>query len=612
MLNQEFIRNIGIIAHVDHGKTTLVDCLLKQSGMFRDSELSETCIMDSNELEKERGITIFSKNAAIVYKGHKINIVDTPGHADFGGEVERILKMVSGVLLLADAVEGPMPQTRFVLKKSLELGLKPIVVVNKIDRPAARTEQVVDEVFDLFVELGANDEQLDFSVIYTSAKQGFSRLEPDGPDRDMTPVLDLIIEKVSAHSGDSEGPFQMLVSSMDYDDYVGRIAIGTINRGHIDAKNNYIQIDREGGNNNFSLSKLYTYQGLSKVESEAATTGDIIGIAGMKEVQIGETITDSSCPEALPVIEIDEPTLGIHFSSNTSPFAGKEGEFVTSRQVRDRLFREIRSNVSLRVEETDTQDTFKVSGRGELHLTILIETMRREGYEFTISRPEVLIKNIDGVAHEPEEFVILDIDEAHMGSVMEAMGQRKATMQNMNQGETTARLEFVIPTRGLFGFRSEFLTLTKGTGIINRSFHKFIPHCGEIAQRVNGALIAMENGKTTGFSLFNLQDRGSMFVGAGEELYTGMIVGTNKKDNDLVVNLCKEKKLSNMRASGSDVNIILTPPVKMSLEQILGFLNEDELAEITPKSIRLRKKILNENDRKRYGRTRNSIPVSVS
>ena len=612
MLNQELIRNIGIIAHVDHGKTTLVDCLLKQSGMFRDSELSETCIMDSNELEKERGITIFSKNAAIVYKGHKINIVDTPGHADFGGEVERILKMVSGVLLLADAVEGPMPQTRFVLKKSLELGLKPIVVVNKIDRPAARTEQVVDEVFDLFVELGANDEQLDFSVIYTSAKQGFSRLEPDGPDRDMTPVLDLIIEKVSAHPGDSEGPFQMLVSSMDYDDYVGRIAIGTINRGHIDAKNNYIQIDREGKNNNFSLSKLYTYQGLSKVESESATTGDIIGIAGMKEVQIGETITDSSCPEALPVIEIDEPTLGIHFSSNTSPFAGKEGEFVTSRQVRDRLFRETRSNVSLRVEETDTQDTFKVSGRGELHLTILIETMRREGYEFTISRPEVLIKNIDGVAHEPEEFVILDIDEAHMGSVMEAMGQRKATMQNMNQGETTARLEFVIPTRGLFGFRSEFLTLTKGTGIINRSFHKFIPHCGEIAQRVNGALIAMENGKTTGFSLFNLQDRGSMFVGAGEELYTGMIVGTNKKDNDLVVNLCKEKKLSNMRASGSDVNIILTPPVIMSLEQILGFLNEDELAEITPKSIRLRKKILNENDRKRYGRTRNSIPVPVS
>ncbi|MZH46739.1 MAG: translational GTPase TypA, partial [Nitrospinae bacterium] len=557
-MNQEFIRNIGIIAHVDHGKTTLVDCLLKQSGMFRDSELSESCIMDSNELEKERGITIFSKNAAINYKGYKINIVDTPGHADFGGEVERILKMVSGVLLLADAVEGPMPQTRFVLKKSLELGLKPIVVVNKIDRPAARVEKVVDEVFDLFVELGANDEQLDFSVIYTSAKQGISRLNPDDPDSDITPLLDMIIEKVPASEGDSEGPFQMLVSSMDYDDYVGRIAIGTITRGKIQAKTSYTQIDREGNKQVFSLSKLYTYQGLSKVESESATTGDIIGIAGMKEVEIGETIADNNCPEPLPVIEIDEPTLSIHFSSNTSPFAGREGEFVTSRQVRDRLFRETRSNVSLRVEETDTQDTFKVSGRGELHLTILIETMRREGYEFSISRPEVLVKNVDGVPHEPEEFVILDVDEAYLGAVMESMGKRKGTLQNMDQGETTARLEFVIPTRGLFGFRSEFLTLTKGTGIINRTFHKFIPHCGDIAQRINGALIAMEDGKSTGFSLFNLQDRGSMFVGAGEELYAGMIVGENKKDNDLVVNLCKEKKLTNMRAAGSDVNIILT------------------------------------------------------
>ena len=612
MLNQEFIRNIGIIAHVDHGKTTLVDCLLKQSGMFRDSELSESCIMDSNELEKERGITIFSKNAAINYKGYKINIVDTPGHADFGGEVERILKMVSGVLLLADAVEGPMPQTRFVLKKSLELGLKPIVVVNKIDRPAARVEKVVDEVFDLFVELGANDEQLDFSVIYTSAKQGISRLNPDDPDSDITPLLDMIIEKVPASEGDSEGPFQMLVSSMDYDDYVGRIAIGTITRGKIQAKTSYTQIDREGDKQVFSLSKLYTYQGLSKVESESATTGDIIGIAGMKEVEIGETIADNNCPEPLPVIEIDEPTLSIHFSSNTSPFAGREGESVTSRQVRDRLFRETRSNVSLRVEETDTQDTFKVSGRGELHLTILIETMRREGYEFSISRPEVLVKNVDGVPHEPEEFVILDVDEAYLGAVMESMGKRKGTLQNMDQGETTARLEFVIPTRGLFGFRSEFLTLTKGTGIINRTFHKFIPHCGDIAQRINGALIAMEDGKSTGFSLFNLQDRGSMFVGAGEELYAGMIVGENKKDNDLVVNLCKEKKLTNMRAAGSDVNIILTPPVVMSLEQILGFLNEDELAEITPKSIRLRKKILNENDRKRYQKTLNNIPISTS
>ena len=611
-MNQESIRNIGIIAHVDHGKTTLVDCLLKQSGMFRDNELSGTCIMDTNELERERGITIFSKNAAIKYKGYKINIVDTPGHADFGGEVERILKMVNGVLLLIDAVEGPMPQTRFVLKKSLDLGLKPIVVINKIDRPAARIEKVVDEVFDLFVELGANDEQLDFPIIYTSAKQGISRINPEDPDRDITPLLDLIIEKVPSHQGDPDGPFQMLVSSMDYDDYVGRIAIGKIMRGQIKVKTPYTQIDRQGDMKTFTPSKLYCFEGLKKVESTSAVTGDIIGIAGMKEVEIGETIADSSSPEPLPVIEIDEPTLAIHFCSNTSPFAGQEGEFVTSRQLRDRLFREIRSNVSLRVEETDMQDTFKVSGRGELHLTILIETMRREGYEFSISRPEVLIKNIDGVPHEPEEFVMLDIEDAYMGPVMEAMGKRKASLKNMIQGGATARLEFVIPTRGLFGFRSEFLTLTKGTGIINRNFHNFIKHCGEIAQRTTGVLIAMESGKTTGFSLFNLQERGSMFLGPAEKVYTGMIVGANNKDNDLVVNICKEKKLSNMRASGSDVNIILTPPLLMSLEQILGFLNEDELAEITPKSIRLRKKILNENDRKKIGRARNAIPISVS
>ena len=612
MEDQTTIRNIGIIAHVDHGKTTLVDCLLRQSGMFRDSELSGTCIMDSNELEKERGITIFSKNAAIFYKSHKINIVDTPGHADFGGEVERILKMVNGVLLLADAVEGPMPQTRFVLKKSLELGLNPIVVINKIDRPASRTEQVVDEIFDLFVDLGANDEQLDFSIIYTSAKQGISRSTPLGPNNDITPLLDLIIDKVPSHEGDSKAGFQMLVSSMDYDDYVGRIARGKINRGSVQAKKNYTQISRTGEAKNFSLTKLYTFKGLKKVESEEAVTGDIIGIAGMKEVEIGETITDPEFQEALPVIEIDEPTLAIHFSSNSSPFAGREGEFVTSRQIRDRLFREIRSNVSLRVDETETQDTFKVSGRGELHLTILIETMRREGYEFCISRPEVLVKLVDGIPHEPEEFVILDIEEEYVGTVMEAMGKRKATLQDMAQNEGAARLEFVIPTRGLFGFRSEFLTMTKGTGVINRTFHKFIPHCGDIAQRINGVLIALENGATTGYSLFNLQERGTLFWGPGVEVYTGMIIGENNKDNDLVVNVCKEKKLTNMRASGSDVNIILTPPTKMSLEQILSFLNEDELAEITPKNIRLRKKILNENDRKRNSKNQNQATALIS
>ena len=599
-MNKDSIRNLGIIAHVDHGKTTLVDCLLRQSGMFRDNELMGTCIMDSNDLEKERGITIFSKNAAIRYKGYKINIVDTPGHADFGGEVERILKMVNGVLLLVDSVEGPMPQTRFVLKKSLDLGLKPIVVVNKIDRDAARPEKVVDLVFDLFGNLGATDEQLDFPVIYTSAKKGISRLQPNDPDQDMTPLLDLIIEKVEPHQGDAQGGFQMLVSSIDYSDYLGRIAIGKVTRGSVNLKNSYTLIKRSGGMEAFRISKLLTFEGLQKTETSEASMGDIIGIAGMKDIDIGETIADSKYPEALPVIEIDEPTLAINFSANSSPFAGREGQFVTSRQLRDRLLKEVKSNVALRVAETENRDTFKVSGRGELHLTILIETMRREGYEFSIARPEVLMKEENGKRLEPEEFVILDMEDIYMGSVMESMGKRKASLKNMIQaGEGSLRLEFVVPTRGLFGFGSEFMTMTKGTGVINRNFHNYIPFCGEIASRNSGALIALENGKATGYSLYNLQERGVLFLKPGEEVYTGMLVGENSKDNDLVVNICKEKKLTNMRASGSDENIILTPPKKMSLEQILGFLNEDELAEITPKSIRLRKKYLDENERKR-------------
>jgi GTP-binding protein len=609
-MNQEKIRNVGIIAHVDHGKTTLVDTLLRQSGMFRDNEVTGDLIMDSNELERERGITIFSKNAAIRYNGYKINIVDTPGHADFGGEVERILKMVNGVLLLVDAVEGPMPQTRFVLKKSLDLGLKPILVVNKIDRNGADPERVVNQVFDLFASLNASDEQLDFSIIYTSAKMGISRLEPTDSDGDMKPVLDLIIDKVGEDEGDAEGSFQMLVSSIDYSDYLGRIAIGKITRGSIHLKDNYTLIKRSGDMEQFKISKLLTFEGLQQVESSTAVMGDIIGIAGMKDVDIGETITDSTNPEALPVIEIDEPTLSINFMSNTSPFAGKEGKFVTSRQLRDRLFREVKSNVSLRVSETEMQDTFKVSGRGELHLTILIETMRREGYEFSISRPEVVMKEENGKKLEPEEFVTLDMEEVYMGTVMETMGKRKATLKNMApMGEGSLRLEFVVPTRGLFGFTSEFLTLTKGTGIINRNFHNFIPFCGEIASRINGVLISLETGKTTGFSLFNLQERGSLLVGPGKQVYSGQIVGENNKDNDLVVNVCKEKKLTNMRASGSDVNVILTPPKIMSLEQILGFLNEDELAEITPDSIRLRKRLLDENDRKRNSRSRNKATV---
>ncbi len=605
-MSSEFIRNIGIIAHVDHGKTTLVDCLLRQSGMFQAKELSGTCIMDTNELEKERGITIFSKNASVRYGKYKINIVDTPGHADFGGEVERILKMVNGVLLIVDAAEGPMPQTRFVLKKSLDLGLKPIVVINKIDRPSADPAKALNEVFDLFALLGANDEQLDFTTIYTSAKQGFCRLTPDGENLDMKPLLDLIVDKVEPHDGDPEGSFQMLVSSIDYNDYVGRIAIGKIHRGHYDATKLYTQIKRSGDMEEFKVSKVFTFEGLQRVKAKEVVTGDIVGISGMREVDIGETIADRLDPEALAVIEIDEPTLSINFQVNDSPFAGREGKFVTSRQIRDRLFKEIKQNVALRVEETGANDTFKVSGRGELHLSILIETMRREGFEFALSRPEVILKEVDGKTLEPEEFVIVDVDEAYMGPVMEAMGQRKGSLKNMlNSGTGAVRLEFVIPTRGLFGFRSQLLTLTRGTGILNHSFHNYIPYCGDLARRNNGVLIALEPGTTTAYSMYNLLDRGTMFLEPTVEVYTGMIVGEHKKDIDLVVNLCKGKKLTNMRASGSDDTISIPPPRIMSLEQILGYLNGDELAEITPTSLRLRKKFLDENERKRQSKKQN-------
>jgi len=603
-MEREHIRNIGIIAHVDHGKTTLVDCLLRQSGMFREAELAETCIMDSNDLEKERGITIFSKNASINYKDYKINIIDTPGHADFGGEVERILKMVNGVLLIVDAYEGPMPQTRFVLKKSLDLGLKPIVVVNKIDRPGANPENALNLVFDLFVNLGASDEQLDFSTIYTSAKMGFCRVEPGGEDQDMKPVLDLIIDKVEPHEGDPKAAFQMLVSNIDYNDYVGRIAVGKIQRGSYDSSKQYTLIRRSGDKEDFKVSKVFTFEGLQRKEAQDAVVGDIVGISGMKEVDIGETIADRNNPEALPLIEIDEPTLSINFLVNSSPFAGREGKFVTSRQLRERLFKEIKQNVALRVEEESSNDTFKVSGRGELHLTILIETMRREGYEFSISRPQVVLKEIKNKIMEPEEFAVIDVEEQYMGTVMEAMGKRKGEMKNMiHTGTESVRLEFVIPTRGLFGFRSQLLSLTRGTGILNHSFHNYVPYCGELARRKNGVLISLENGSTTQHSLFNLQDRGIMFLGPSEEVYTGMIIGENNKDNDLVVNICKGKKLANVRASGSDDTVSIAPPRIMSLEQVLGYLNDDELAEITPTSIRLRKRHMDENERKRASKT---------
>ena len=603
-MEREHIRNIGIIAHVDHGKTTLVDCLLRQSGMFREAELAETCIMDSNDLEKERGITIFSKNASINYKDYKINIIDTPGHADFGGEVERILKMVNGVLLIVDAYEGPMPQTRFVLKKSLDLGLKPIVVVNKIDRPGANPENALNLVFDLFVNLGASDEQLDFSTIYTSAKMGFCRVEPGGEDQDMKPVLDLIIDKVEPHEGDPKAAFQMLVSNIDYNDYVGRIAVGKIQRGSYDSSKQYTLIRRSGDKEDFKVSKVFTFEGLQRKEAQDAVVGDIVGISGMKEVDIGETIADRNNPEALPLIEIDEPTLSINFLVNSSPFAGREGKFVTSRQLRERLFKEIKQNVALRVEEESSNDTFKVSGRGELHLTILIETMRREGYEFSISRPQVVLKEIKNKIMEPEEFAVIDVEEQYMGTVMEAMGKRKGEMKNMiHTGTESVRLEFVIPTRGLFGFRSQLLSLTRGTGILNHSFHDYVPYCGELARRKNGVLISLENGSTTQHSLFNLQDRGIMFLGPSEEVYTGMIIGENNKDNDLVVNICKGKKLTNVRASGSDDTVSIAPPRIMSLEQVLGYLNDDELAETTPTSIRLRKRHMDENERKRASKT---------
>jgi len=603
-MNPKLIRSIGIIAHVDHGKTTLIDRLLEHSGAFRDGESQETCVMDSNPLEKERGITIFSKNASITHKGHKINIVDTPGHADFGGEVERILKMVSGVLLLVDAAEGPMPQTRFVLKKSLELGLKPILMVNKIDRQGADPEKTVNLVFDLFVSLGANDDQLDFPIIYGSAKQGFCRHEPDGKNEDMTIMLDLILEKVSPHKGDDQGPFQMQVTSMDYNDYVGRIAIGKIERGVFRKDTPYTLIRRSGEVEPFKLNKVFSFEGLQRVEVDEATTGDIVGVAGMKDVDIGETIADANHPDPLPLINIDEPTMSIYFSANNSPFSGREGQFLTARHLRDRLMREAKSNVAMKVEETGSGDTYKVSGRGELHLSILIETMRREGFEFGISRPQVLLKEIDGKKHEPEEYVVIDVEEVYAGKVMEALGARKGSVKNMSHmPDGHMRLEFLIPTRSLFGFQSEFLTLTKGTGTMQHSFEKYIPYCGKIEGRRNGALIALENGSTTGFSLANLQERGTMFLKPGEPVYPGMIVGENKKEHDLIVNICKEKKLTNMRAAGSDDNIMLTPPRKMSLEQVLGFLNDDELAEITPQSIRLRKKTLDENERKRQAKT---------
>lgn len=595
---REDIRNIAIIAHVDHGKTTLVDGMLKQSGIFRENEQVQERVMDSNDLERERGITILAKNTAVKYNGVKINIVDTPGHADFGGEVERSLKMVDGVLLLVDSFEGPMPQTRFVLRKALQLNLKPIVVINKIDRPDARPKEVIDEVLELFIELGADDDQLEFPIIYASSKDGYAVYELTDEKVNLRPLFETIIEKVPAPKGYFDKPLQMLVSTIDYDDYVGRIAIGRVERGVIKAGQPAVICKKDGRIENIKISRLYKFEGLKRIEASEATVGDIVSISGVGDITIGETVCDVQNPEPLPFIDIDEPTITMTFSVNNSPFAGREGTYVTSRHLRDRLFKELETNVSLRVEETDSPDSFKVSGRGELHLSVLIETMRRQGYEFQVSKPSVIYKEIDGVICEPVEYLIIDVPEDYMGVVMEKLGARKAELVNMhsaNQGYM--RLEFKIPSRGLIGYRSEFLTDTKGNGIMNSVFHGFEPSKGEIQGRQRGSMIAWEDGEAVTYGLYNAQERGTLFIEPGVKVYEGMIVGENARSEDIVVNVCKKKHVTNMRASGSDEALRLTPPRILSLEQSLEFINDDELVEVTPKSIRLRKRILDTEQR---------------
>lgn len=597
------LRNIAIIAHVDHGKTTLVDGMLKQSGIFRNNQHVEERMMDSNDLEKERGITIFSKNASIQYKDYKINIVDTPGHADFGGEVQRIMKMVDSVLLIVDAFEGTMPQTKYVLKKSLEIGHKPIVVINKIDRPNARPHEVLDMIFDLFVELNATNEQLDFPVVYTSAKQGIAKFEVEDPSEDLKPLFETIIKHVSPPEGQISLPLQFLVSAIDYDNYLGRIGTGKIHNGQISSGDTVTLIKRTGDQVPFRISKLFSYEGMKRTEIKKAYAGDIISIAGIEGIDIGETVADKDIPAALPFIDIDEPTLAMTFMQNDSPFMGQEGKYVTSRHLWERLMREIQSNVSIRIERSESGDEFIVKGRGELQMSILIENMRREGYEFQVSKPEVIFKDIDGVKCEPIELAMIDVADDFVGVVIEKLGVRKGEMINMKQGgDGYTRLEFKVPSRGLIGFRNEFLTDTRGTGILNHIFYDYEPHRGFIPARNKGVLIAMEKGTSVAFALDNLQERGELFIGSGVDVYEGMIVGENSREGDLVVNVCKTKKLTNMRAAGSDDAVRLITPREFSLEQALEYIADDELLEITPQNIRLRKKLLNETERKRAGR----------
>ena len=592
------IRNIAIIAHVDHGKTTLVDQLLKQSGIFRSNEAVAERVMDSNDLERERGITILSKNTAVMYDGVKINIVDTPGHADFGGEVERILMMVDGVLLLVDAFEGCMPQTRFVLKKALGLGKKPVVVVNKVDRPGARPLEVVDEVLDLFIELGANDDQLEFPVVYASGRDGYASTDPNVPGTDMKPLFEMILREVPAPQGDRNGPAQILFSNIDHDDYVGRIGIGRVERGEVRDGQAMVLCCRDGSTRNVKIGKLYQFEGLRRVEVESAALGDLVAVSGFTDLNIGETACAPDCVEPLPFVKIDEPTVSMLFMVNNSPFAGREGKYVTSRNLRDRLFKEVETNVAMRVEETDSADTFKVSGRGEMHLSILIEQMRRQNYEFQVSSPHVIYKEIDGKLYEPIELLMIEVPDSYVGAVMEKLGGRKAEMINMGTRDTgVTHLEFKIPARGLMGYRQEFLTDTNGNGIMNNVFDSYEPYKGDIPERPQGSLIAHETGESTGYGLWYAQDRGRLFIGPGVEVYEGMIVGVSPKAEDITVNVCKKKHVTNTRASGSDEALKLTPPTVLSLEQCLEFIKNDELVEVTPKSVRMRKTILSKEQR---------------
>jgi len=600
----ENLRNIAIVAHVDHGKTTLVDQLLKQSGTFSARTVVPDRVMDSNDQEKERGITILAKNTAITWRGNRINIVDTPGHADFGGEVERVLSMVDSVLLLVDAMDGPMPQTRFVTQKAFQMGFKPIVVINKVDRPGARPDWVLNATFDLFDRLGATDEQLDFPVVYASALHGYAGLNADVRDGDMTPLYEAVMQHVQPPQVDPDGPFQMRISQLDYSSYVGLIGIGRIERGSVRTNMPIAVVDKDGKKRQGRVLQVLGFMGLERREVPTAEAGDIVAISGVEGLTISDTLCDPSAPEGLPVMTVDEPTISMTFQVNNSPFAGKVGRFLTSRQIRERLMREILHNVALRVEETEDPDKFRVSGRGELHLSVLIETMRREGYELAVSRPEVIIKEIDGVLHEPFEQLVVDMEEQYQGGVMERLGNRRGQLKNMEpDGRGRVRLDYIIPARGLIGFQTEFRTITAGTGLLFHVFDHYGPRGeGAIAKRSNGVMISNGTGRAPPYALMSLQERGRLLIGAGEDIYEGQLVGIHAKDNDLTVNALREKQMTNIRAAGKDENVSLTPPVKMSLEQALEFIEDDELVEVTPKAVRLRKKYLTENDRKRSSR----------